>query len=457
MGKPSAPTPPNPKETGAAQTATNIGTAIAQSNLNNVNQVTPDGSLTYSQSGTYEYKDPLNGQIHKVPQYTATQTLSPQQQAIKNQNDAAALNLGKLANNQSGFLEGYLSQPVNTSGAPEAGNPGGISGPNFTRFGAAPQFSTTFGDAGDITRTYGDAGGYEASRKKVEDALFARLNPQIDRDRAALETQLANQGIARGSRAFSAAFNDFGRSVNDARLGTILSAGQEQNRLAALDSQKAGFENSAQAQAYEQALGRGTFALGAGQQNFQNQFQTTGANNQLAAQEFDANLARENAQSAARKDYLNEQFATRNQPINEITALLSGSQVSQPNFVNTPSTPIANTDYAGLVQDNYNAQLGLYNSKLASSNNLFGGLFGLGSALLGNPAIIKASDRRVKEDIKKVGEVEGHNIYKFRYKGGGPVQLGVIAQEVERKNPDAVTTIGGVKHVKYGEIFGLGA
>lgn len=63
------------------------------------------------------------------------------------------------------------------------------------------------------------------------------------------------------------------------------------------------------------------------------------------------------------------------------------------------------------------------------------------------------SDRRTKTDIKKVGVTSGgNNIYRFRYKAGGPMQLGVIAQEVEKRNPKAVTTIGGVKLVDYAKV-----
>ncbi len=40
------------QQTAAASTPTNVGTAVANAYLGNVNQVTPDGSLTYSQSGT---------------------------------------------------------------------------------------------------------------------------------------------------------------------------------------------------------------------------------------------------------------------------------------------------------------------------------------------------------------------------------------------------------------------
>lgn len=73
-----------------------------------------------------------------------------------------------------------------------------------------------------------------------------------------------------------------------------------------------------------------------------------------------------------------ENLATRNQPMNELNALLSGSQVSNPATMSsaTPQTSVGGVDYAGLVQDNYQNQL-------ASSGGLMGGLFGLAGSLGG--------------------------------------------------------------------------
>lgn len=73
----------------------------------------------------------------------------------------------------------------------------------------------------------------------------------------------------------------------------------------------------------------------------------------------------------------------RNQPINEITALMSGSQVSQPNWVNTPNTGVQPTDVIGPTYSNYQAQVGNYNNAVSRNNAMMGGLFGLASAPLG--------------------------------------------------------------------------
>lgn len=70
----------------------------------------------------------------------------------------------------------------------------------------------------------------------------------------------------------------------------------------------------------------------------------------------------------------------RNQPINEITALMSGSQVSNPAFQNTPSPGVAPTDVIGAQQQSLNQSNVGFNAKVAQNNALMSGLFGLGGA-----------------------------------------------------------------------------
>ena len=67
------------------------------------------------------------------------------------------------------------------------------------------------------------------------------------------------------------------------------------------------------------------------------------------------------------------------------------------------------------------------------------------------------SDIRAKENIIPEGSKwRGFNVYSFNYKGeyGDPTvrRRGVMAQEVEKTRPDAVTEINGIKHVDYGAI-----
>ena len=84
--------PPAPDYAGAAKAtaAGDLEAARIAAKANRVNQVTPYGNLTYSQTGT----DPDAG-------WTATQTLSPDQQQMLQKNNA--LSLGLLGTAQQGL------------------------------------------------------------------------------------------------------------------------------------------------------------------------------------------------------------------------------------------------------------------------------------------------------------------------------------------------------------------
>lgn len=117
----------------------------------------------------------------------------------------------------------------------------------------------------------------------------------------------------------------------------------------------------------------------------------------------------------------------------------------------------------GIGNANANADLAAYN---ASGNfwNMLGGLGGMGTkgggtvggnAISGIGSAISSflpilSDVRLKEDIAKVGELyDGQNVYSYRYKGDATPHIGLMAQEVEQRNPAAVVEIGGYKAVRY--------
>lgn len=134
--------------------------------------------------------------------------------------------------------------------------------------------------------------------------------------------------------------------------------------------------------------------------------------------------------------------ASRNQPINEITALLSGSQVSAPAFSTQPNqVMMPTTDNAKIISDYDNARISAANANMGFAGGLF-------STLLG-----AVSDERLKENKEKVGETkDGIGLYTFNFKGNSAPQFGMMAQEVEKKKPKAVTTgPDGIKRVKYRE------
>lgn len=65
-------------------------------------------------------------------------------------------------------------------------------------------------------------------------------------------------------------------------------------------------------------------------------------------------------------------------------------------------------------------------------------------------------DIRLKTNISQVGNINGHNIYTFKFKANpGKLEMSVMTQEVEQVIPEAVLKIDGVKHVNYSKIFNL--
>jgi len=327
MGKSKPPAPPDPKETAAGSTSTNIGTAIANTTMGNVNRYTPNGTLEYTQRGSQKWSDPFTGKTYDVPQFSATETLSPGQQAIFDQSQQAKLGLSQGANHLSNALAQRSTAPIDTT----------------------------------------------AVENRLNDLGRQRLDPRFAREQATLENRLANQGLTQGSAAWDAEMQNFGQNKNDAY-------------------------------------------------------------NQLALN--------------GRGQATSEAMALRNQPINEISALLSGSQVQTPNFgINSPSK-MATTDVAGLVNNNYNQRLGIYNQQQAQQQQLMGGLFGLFSKGL------MASDRRLKKDIVLIGN-NGLNIYQYRYKwenSNVPLRTGYMAQEVVVKFPDAVRHFGKWMAIDYSKL-----
>lgn len=162
--------------------------------------------------------------------------------------------------------------------------------------------------------------------------------------------------------------------------------------------------------------------------------------NQFMVNQSDAyNSANVNNYNSA----LQSQLALRQAPINEIAALTGGAQVQAPQFGQINSPQMAGTDVGGIVNSGYANQLAQSNS----NQKILGGLFDAGSNLL-------LSDRRAKTDIKRIGQTDaGTPIYSFRYKSGGPTQIGYMAQDLLETQPHAVVTgPDGFYRVNYGEV-----
>jgi hypothetical protein len=406
--KPDPPTPPNPLATAAAQTGTNVSTAIANAYLNSTNQVTPTGSLTYSQGSNFSYTDPTTGQTFQIPRFTATQTLSPNQQTLQNSNEAAKIGLANLSAEQAAAMQQYFKGGFDPfTGAPASGDPNSLN-------------------VADPTSTFDSS---STNRERVEAGLMSRLQPQIDQDREKLRQQLSDQGIRYGSPAYDEAFRSFNDQIAAQRVAVLQQGAAEQQ------------------QAYAQAAGRATFA------------------NQSLAQQL---AQRQNilaARNTARSQYMQEQYARRAQPIQEISALLSQGQVSLPQWVQTPSTNIPTTDIAGLINQNFNQQFQNYQTQQQAQNQLLGGILGAGSNI---GAAFLRSDRRSKENIHRLGTVFAAEpqpveepkklpVYEYSYKDDPAAtrHVGPMAQDVEKIDPEAVVKDRkGMRHINAPRVMG---
>jgi hypothetical protein len=78
------------------------------------------------------------------------------------------------------------------------------------------------------------------------------------------------------------------------------------------------------------------------------------------------------------------------------------------------------------------------------TSQIIGGLLGAASMAA------KFSDERLKEDISPVGMLnDGQPVYSYRYAGSPTTEIGLMAQDVEKTNPDAVGERSGFKTVDY--------
>lgn len=102
----------------------------------------------------------------------------------------------------------------------------------------------------------------------------------------------------------------------------------------------------------------------------------------------------------------------------------------------------------GLNAGNVLAGAGQTSTQKSKSKNGLGGLIGtLGAG-------VAASDRRLKKDIRKLYQLpNGLNVYSYKYINDKGPYIGVMADEVEKIQPEALgPVIGGYMTVDYGKI-----
>jgi len=377
MGKkaPAAPPPPDYAGAAVAQGAANLESARATARLSNPNTYTPYGT----QIVTYDGDTP-----------TIRQTLTPTAQKTLEAQQNVELQLANLGAKGATTASSVLDKPFSFGGpdvqtslgptealknAPSAGQyglaQGGVAGPNLA----------TSLDLSGVAKMPVNAG------MTGQEAIMSRLNPSLARQRTSTETQLINQGLRPGTEAYDNAIRLLNEQETDARtqavlqginldiganqqgFGQALTSGQFGNQ-----AQLAGFgANLQNQQALNQAIA----------QNYGQGMSSSSAENARIAQQF--NQAQQAAQfgNTAQQQALAQAIQSRQLPLNEITALMSGSQIQTPQFgaysgANVQAAPVfAGTQAQGAYDQN------IYNQKVAAQNANTAGLYSLGGAFLG--------------------------------------------------------------------------
>ncbi len=452
--------PPAPDYTAAARqtAADNQWQTTAQTWANRPTINTPWGTSTWSSNQSV---DPATGQ--PVTTWTNDVKLTDAEQAALNQQQALQSGLSSAAAGLLGQATNAFNTPFDTSqftnyysptGPAKLDLSGGPAGPNFQNiqpgmYQAASSVGATTADGVgqvDLQRSVsnnasqiqtGIAGPGQYDQLAMQ-AIQQRQQPLQDRQRAALQTQLANQGIQQGSEAYTNAMRDLGMQENDANLAAITAGFNQGNTEFNQGLQQGQFRNSALGQQFNQGLQQGQFANDASQNMFNqaatsaqvqnqaaqinnqnNQFNASNLNqanqfniaNSLAAQNANNSLAQQSwqnantqylqgnqaqlAQQQAQLDYSNQAAAqraqqyqealnTRNLPLNEMNALLNGQQVQQPQFngPNSTASRAAGADYLQAAQLQNQAAMNAYNAQTGSQNSMTSGLFSLGAAAL---------------------------------------------------------------------------
>jgi hypothetical protein len=413
MGKSSSPPPPDYSAAAKETASGNLEAARSATYANRINQVTPYGSLRYSQKP------------EEIIDYAAYNKALDQFNNQKNRPPADSRGVF------SGFGSINKLEPLPALVRPELNDFKRINpDTGWTQtLELAPEAQQALDVQMALNRKYGETAnvGFDRARKIFENpeldmsglpqraidvgqtaqqAIMSRLSPQMSQQEDQLRTRLANQGITLGSEAY-------GREM-------------------AQQSQRA---NDLQMQAALQGI---------------------------------------NLDQANRASALQEQAYMQDRPLNLINALRSGNQVNAPQFQGfAQQATTQGADMLGATGMQYKADMDYANAENAQQSALMSGLFGVGGAALGGMmagpgggmagaklgaqigagAGASFSDIRLKTNIKRIGtHPAGVGLYEFDYIWGGGKQVGVMAQELELVRPDAVFEVDGFKAVDYGRI-----
>lgn len=285
LGSPSAPSTPDPTTTANAQTASNEQTALYNFGLSNPNYNTPLGDINYN----------LDTSNPNAPQANANVTLSPAEQQLFSQSTSNEAQQGQIAGTALQGVQNTMNTPYNLTG----------------NVMATPSQSDMQGDLSNVMNAnYAQQEQY--------------LDPEFQQGQSQLQSQLADQGIAPGSPAYTTAMNNFNLQKQQAY------GNAQENATQAGISNQATLSNTALANQAQQA--------------------------QLYTQQYQ-------------------------EPLNLYSSLMSGTSPTMPSFSAFNPSTAAPTNTEAAQQMSTNAALNAYNAQTGTANSTMSGLFSLGGSL----------------------------------------------------------------------------
>lgn len=330
-GKSDAPPPPDYVGQANATAAGNLQAARSQTSANRVNQVTPYGSINYTQGTGIDQQG-----------YDTAMDSYRQQQARINANPALRQYYGATGELlQAPDRSNYVTNPDQWSSQIQLSDTGqqlldannrsmlGLAGLQDSAMDRVRQAqSQPFDMSGlqDMQTNVDPATGMDAW-DRATDLIRQRQNPQLDQQQSALDTKLANQGLTAGSEGWGIQQQNFGRTRNDADIAAQMAGLQAQQQFFGQAVQNAGLKNS------------------------------------------------------SRNQQLTERTALRQMPLNELNALRSGAQVQNPTF-STPGQQgqTSGPDLMGAAGQQYGAAVGNVNAQNQQAAQTTSAGVGLASA-----------------------------------------------------------------------------
>lgn len=226
-GKSAAPEAPDYIGQANATAAGNLNAARAQTTANRIDQITPYGQIKYTQGEGFDQAG-YDAAVAKYKGDQAALDASPNGSLMRQYLKKIGQEPAMPDRTQ------FITNPDKWSSRIELSDTGQqlLDADSRTRLqlaglqgSAADRVAAMLGN-NDLNANTGMAGW-----DRVTDLIRQRQNPELDRQQAALDTKLANQGLTAGSEGWSTGQSQFGKQRADADVSAQLAGAQLQNQF----------------------------------------------------------------------------------------------------------------------------------------------------------------------------------------------------------------------------------